>query len=57
MEQEPEELQIEDTVDEDEVLIEYDIATYPSDFTLCETLGTLILTMHYLFCDQLIHSG
>ena len=29
-----EELQIEDEVEEDEVPIEYDIATYPSDFTL-----------------------
>lgn len=29
-----EEIQIEDEVDEDEVPVEYDIATYPSDFTL-----------------------
>lgn len=34
MTQEPEELQIEDLEDEDEVPVEYDIATYPSDFTL-----------------------
>lgn len=34
MTQEPEELQIEDIEEEDEVPIEYDIATYPSDFTL-----------------------
>jgi hypothetical protein len=29
-----EELQIEDEIEEDEVPVEYDIATYPSDFTL-----------------------
>lgn len=29
-----EEIQIEDEVEEDEVPVEYDIATYPSDFTL-----------------------
>jgi hypothetical protein len=29
-----EEIQIEDEVDEDEVPVQYDIATYPSDFTL-----------------------
>lgn len=29
-----EEFVVEDEVDEDEVLVEYDIATYPSDFTL-----------------------
>jgi hypothetical protein len=28
------EFQVEDTAEEDEVMIEYDIATYPSDFTL-----------------------
>jgi len=34
MEQELEDLQIDDETEEDEVLVEYDIATYPSDFTL-----------------------
>jgi hypothetical protein len=34
MEKEPEELEIEDLVEEDEATVEYDIATYPSDFTL-----------------------
>jgi hypothetical protein len=46
MEQELEDLQIDDETEEDEVLVEYDIATYPSDFTLSiiHKMGLMVIS-------------